>query len=289
MIKFNKNKLQTFKCKINVTGAGDNPKITPRLILSPKKSVGKLFFEGEYNDGTVIIEMQTGLDFAKSGDLILEIITNNTVFQPWSDTYEIVSEQVVVEGIELIDNDAQIIVEVTDTPKKASKTKINEFKDDLFKPNIDPKVKKRIIEYIEKTKQIPNKKARKQLLKYIIHSYKPNKTILEWGDKVFLNNTSAKAKIAMYCAELEDKKIKENRDSNIKIHFPEIEEWENNNKGNIMNWYVVSKKKWNKDRAKEFQTAVGYNPEEYWFDKFTDNKNIDGSFTYKWQSYSNSN
>ena len=285
MIKFNKNKLQTFKCKVNVTGAGENPKITPRLILSPKGSKAKLFFEGKYDDGKCIVEIETGLDFAKKGDLVLEILANSTVFQPWKDTFEIVSEQVVVEGVELIDNDNEIIVEVTDTPKKTSKKQITEVKDPLFLTN-SPKVKKQINEYIDRTKHIKNKKAKRRLLKYIVSSYKPKKSILEWAGGIFVNTASPKAKIGMYYAEMNSKKIRESRDANLKVHFPEVEEWKNKVNGSMMEWEVVCKKPWTSSKAEQFQSAVGYDPAGYWFGQFNSKKNIDGSFTYKWKSYS---
>lgn len=294
MIKFNKNKLQTFKCKVNVTGAGENPKITPRLILSPKGSKAKLFFEGKYDDGKCIVEIETGLDFAKSGDLVLEIITNSTVFQPWKDTFEIISEQVVVEGIELIDNDNEIIVEVTDTPNKTPKTNKQPIvKDDLFNSKVPAKIKQKImIEYIDRTKNIKNKTARKELLKYIITEYKPKKSILEWGSKVFLTTHNPKAKIAMYMAELEQTKIDKKRIAEgkleIKKKYPDVEEWSTDKQGMWLNWEVVGKKDWGPNDAKKFQTVAGYDPNGYHFANFNKSKNIDGTFTYKWKCYSSS-
>jgi len=294
MIKFNKNKLQTFKCKVNVTGAGENPKITPRLILLPKGSKAKLFFEGKYDDGKCIVEIETGLDFAKSGDLVLEILANSTVFQPWKDTFEIVSEQVVVEGIELIDNDMEIIVEVTDTPKKAPKThKQPILKDKLFNSKVPAKTKHRIVtEYIDKTKNIKNKKTRKELLKHIIAEYKPKKSILEWGSRVFVSTLDPKAKIAMYMAELENtkfekKKIAEGK-AEIKKKYPDVEEWSSDTQGMWINWQVVGKKEWGPNDAKKFQTTAGYDPNGYHFANFNKSKNIDGTFTYKWKCYSSS-
>lgn len=294
MITFNKNKLQTFKCKVNVTGAGDNPKIIPRLILSPTGSKAKLFFEGEYDDGKCIIEIETGLDFVKSGDLILEIITNNTVFQPWKDTFEIISEQVVVEGIELIDNDNEIIVEVIDTPEKASKTnKQPILKDKLFNSKVPAETKQRIVtEYIDRVKNIKNKKTRKELLKHIITEYKPKKNILEWGSKIFVSTLNPKAKIAMYMAELENikfekKKIIESK-AKIKKKYPDVEEWSNDTLGSWITWYVVGKKEWGPNDAKKFQAIAGYDPNSYHFANFNKSKNIDGTFTYRWKSYSSS-
>lgn len=295
MIKFNKNKLQTFKCTVNVTGAGDNPKIIPRLILSPTGSKSKLFFEGKYDDGKCIIEIETGLDFVKSGDLILEIITNNTVFQPWKDTFEIISERVVVEDIELIDNNNEIIVEVIDTPEKTPKINTQPIlKDELFNFNIPAKTKQKIItEYINRIKNIKNKKTRKELLKHIITEYKPKKSILEWGSKVFVNTLNPKAKIAMYMTELENikfekKKIAESK-AEIKKKYPDIEEWSSNTLGSWITWYVVSEKEWGPNDAKKFQTIAGYNPNIYYFVDFNKSKNIDGTFTYKWKCYSLNN
>jgi len=291
MIKFNKNKLQTFKCKVNVTGAGDNPKITPRLILLPKGSKAKVFFEGKYDDGKCIIEIETGLDFAKKGDLVLEILANSTVFQPWKDTFEIVSEQVVVEGIELIDSDMEIIVEVTDTPKKTPKTKV--VNHNLFKSKVPKKTQQKIVtEYIDRTKNIKNKKNRKELLTHIITKYKPKKRVLEWGSQVFVSTHNPKAKVAMYMAELEQSKIDKRKiaegKSEIDKKYPEVEEWSSDRQGMWMNWKVVAKKDWGPRDARKFQTTAGYDPNGYHFANFNKSKNIDDTFTFTWKCYSSS-
>jgi len=274
LIKFNKNKTQTFKCKANISGAGSNPKITPRLILSPNNSAAKLFFEGKYESGECIIEIQHDLNLAPKGDVLLEIITNNTIFQLWKDEYEVISEKIVVEGVELLDNDSQIIVEV-------EKPKTKKIEENIFKKKVKNETKELVLEYISKTKQIKNKKDRDKLLKHILHEYKPNKRILEWGGRVFLTTNAPKAKIAMYCAELKHKHVNEN--NNLNKLYPEVEEWKKTKNGSYLDWFVVTKKPWNQNIAEKFQSNAGYSPLGYDFFKFKSTKNIDGTFTNTWK------
>lgn len=276
LIKFNKNKIQTFKYKANITGAGSNPKITPRLILSPKNSSAKLFFEGKYDSGECIIEIQHDLNLLPKGEVLLEIITNNTIFQPWKDEYEVVAEKIVVEGVELIDNDSKIMVEI-----EKPKTKKNKIEENIFNKSVKNKTKQLVLEYIDKTKNIKNKKDRNELLKHILHQYKPNNKILEWGGRVFLTTNAPKAKIAMYYAELKHKQINENE--NLNKLYPEIEEWKKTKNGSYLDWFVVTKKPWNQNKAEQFQSKAGYSPFGYDFFKFKSTKNIDGTYTNTWK------
>jgi len=76
-----------------------------------------------------------------------------------------------------------------------------------------------------------------------------------------------------------------NLKSQIKSQFPEVIEWSKNSFLSDLKWKVVSKKKWDRKRASEFQTAVGYAPEGYGGPyKFQDKQNSDGTFTSTWNS-----
>ena len=179
MLKFNKNKPQTFKCKVEIQGA-DSPKVTPRLILSSKKNNMKLFFEGKYENNSCEIVIPSMVNIEKSGEVTLEIIANDTVFQPWQSTYEILSETVVVENVELIDNKNEITVKVIQESDKEDKKELIESK--YYQP-------------------IKNAKNKKKLLAFIKDSYIPNKKIFEWANKEFNDTKSIKSKMAMYCKE----------------------------------------------------------------------------------------
>jgi len=182
VLTLNRNKNETFKCKISIKGAGDNPKRQMRLILSPESSKTKIFFEGIYKNNECFIEIPPISDsFLNRGDVILEVIANNTVFQPWKDKFEILSESVIVENVELINNDQQIIIEV-ETNKK------------LFKPNLNSKSKKEVKECLKKIKNINNKN---KLIREI-KEFKPNKQTLNWAKNIFENINSQRAKLLMY-------------------------------------------------------------------------------------------
>ena len=257
MLKFHKNKSQTFKCRIEIQGA-DNPKITPRLILSPNSSNANLFFEGKYDKNQCEINISPTVNITNKGNVILEIIANDTVFRPWKSTYEIVSEQMVVENVELIDAKNNISIKLVETVKE----------------DVDDK-------YLEYVKRIPDKK-KKKFLEYIKNSYKPKKQLLEWSQKEFNDTNSLKSKLAMFYKQNESKLIKED----VNSKFPEIEEWDKNKVGSYYHWKVISKKKWDDKTAIKFQESLGYSENPYGFYKFNIKKNIDGTFTITWESSS---
>jgi CRISPR/Cas system CMR-associated protein Cmr5 small subunit len=258
MLKFYKNKPQIFKCRVEIQGA-DSPKVIPRLIFSPKNGA-KLFFEGKYNDKHCEIDIAHNLDIANKGDVVLEIIANDTIFTPWKSTYEIVSNKAVVENIELIDKKNNISVKLIDSIKEE-------------KEEIDNK-------YTDYIKKIPSDK-RKKVLEHILHSFKPKKQILEWSQKQFNDTNSLKAKMAMFYKQNKHILIKED----IKTKFPEVEEWDRKKQGSMLNWEVVSKKDWKMDKAEDFQEQAGYSPLGYGGPyNFKSKKNIDGTYTITWQS-----
>lgn len=171
MLKFHKNKPQTFKCKVEIQGV-DNPKITPRLILSPNNSNMNLFFEGKYDNKQCEIVISSTANITNKGSVILEIIANDTIFKPWKSTYEIVSQEIVVENVELIDSKNNISVQ-------------------LIEENTDNS-------YLDVLKKIPTNKRRKKFLEYIKNSYRPKKYLLEWSKKELGETNSLKAKLMMY-------------------------------------------------------------------------------------------
>ncbi len=261
MLKFHKNKSQTFKCRVEIQGT-DNPKITPRLILSPNNSNMNLFFEGKYDNKQCEIIISTTANIPNKGSVILEIIANDTVFKPWKSTYEIVSDEIVVENIELVDSKNSISVKLVESVKESKE--------------VDEK-------YLDYIKKIPDKK-KKKFLEYVKNSYKPKKQLLEWSQKEFNDVNSLKSKLAMFYKQNESKLIKED----IKTKFPEIEDWNKKQVGSYFHWKVITKKKWDKNRAIDFQESLGYSENPYGFYKFETDKNIDGTFTNTWESSSHS-
>ena len=157
---------------------------------------------------------------------------------------------------------------------------INNKKINIFKPEVSKKTKKQIFEYINITKKV--QLGRDELISEIIKNYKPISSIKKWANNIFENINNPKAKIAMYCKQLETKVIKESRDTMLKQNFPDVEEWTSNQQLSSIKWKVIAKKKWDDMRAAAFQTAIGYDPNGYGFYKFDVDKNIDGTFTIKW-------
>ena len=71
MLVFNKIKNQSFVCKIEVKGAGTNPTVIPRLILSPLNTNISLFFEGKIDDGQCTVVIPYIADIGYKGKAIL--------------------------------------------------------------------------------------------------------------------------------------------------------------------------------------------------------------------------
>jgi len=282
MLKFYKNKSQTFKCRVEVQGA-DSPKVIPRLILISQSGGPRVFFEGKYNDGQCEINIASTSNISSNkGDVVLEIIANNTVFTPWKSKYEIVMEQVVVESV----GDVELVS--SDSTPSLSLSFIEEDILEDTKPKMQKqKPKKKTIKenkHIEFLKRVSTSK-RKKLLEHIQYSYKPNKQVLKWGRKQFKDVNSLDVKLRMFYEQNKSKTIKED----IKSKFPEVEEWDRNKVGSTINWKIVSKKKWNSKKAAQFQTQAGYDPMGYGGpDEYKEKKNIDGTFTISWSSGANS-
>ena len=289
MLVFNKIKNQSFVCKIEVKGAGTNPTVIPRLILSPLNTNISLFFEGKIDDGQCTVVIPYIADIGHKGKAILEVIAESTVFKPWTDDYEIISENVVVEGVRLVETKPKISISVPKKEKivnKPIKKQITEkFKyPEIFKKNCKSSTKKLVTEFIKKTKNISDVKSRNKLLEYIIKSYKPKIKTIIWAKDIFNNLDESKAKIAMYCYQIKEQRIHED----MKSKYPEVEEWDRIPRGSKQIFKAVTKKRWDEKKAQQFQSATGYNPAGYGFYDFKIIKNIDGTFTNTWTCSSSS-
>ncbi|GJQ43849.1 MAG: hypothetical protein JETCAE03_33470 [Ignavibacteriaceae bacterium] len=129
-------------------------------------------------------------------------------------------------------------------------------------------------------KEVPKNK-RKKLLEYIQYSYKPNKKILEWGMRMYGNQTNAlTAKLGMFYEQNKNQFIIK---ENLKSEFPEIKSWNNNKRFSSLYWTVITKKDWKMNRAEDFQDAAGYSPMGYGGPyEFQSKKNDDGTYTITW-------
>lgn len=71
--------------------------------------------------------------------------------------------------------------------------------------------------------------------------------------------------------------------------FPEVLQYDTQQKLSSLHWLVITTKKWTNDDASEFQSAAGYSPMGYGGPyKFREEVLSDGKFEYKWHSAASS-
>lgn len=101
MFKLYTDKINTFKCKVEIEGASESTALA-RLIVEGESH--NLMFDGKIKDN--ICEVNLGKfknfdNFKNKGSMKLEIIADDTYFVPWKSEYEVEqSKNVVVEMIE---------------------------------------------------------------------------------------------------------------------------------------------------------------------------------------------
>jgi hypothetical protein len=150
-----------FECKIELTGASIK-EAQARLIVTTSDK--KMLFEGSVtNDGTTVVsipKVKGILDENDVGNMELEIIVDDTYFQPWTGTYNVM------------------------TSKKAWVSEVVEQKVDK-KPAMKVNVKPQNIDYDRKINRIvENLSKRKITSRNILHS-KNKKTVYSLMESAF--------------------------------------------------------------------------------------------------------
>lgn len=201
MLKFNKNKKQTFECKVEIEGA-DYSKTRPRLILSPTGDSKHVFFEGKIEGTTCKVIIPEGLDIARSGEVSLEVVVDNTLFTPWHSTYEMLVESVKVNEVSMHKNEptVKVIEEKVSVSKPTVTVKVPQKPKGMLKEGLSPRYKKVIEEFVGSYKKL-NTKDRKFLRENILPKYKPSKSTQAWAKSVFNDTTSLIPKVCMYAFE----------------------------------------------------------------------------------------
>jgi len=164
MYKIFLDKQDNFKCKIQLEGASLQ-EATTRLILESDKQ--NLIFYGTVDMlGECIIPIKGVKGILKendTGNIKLEVIAEDTYFNPWNDEYTAdVSKKIRVE---VIQNE---VIKPKATVKKAVVVEINQPNDDIYKP---------LVELLKRNKFNRKKisKHQKQVLPIIKEYFKKNK------------------------------------------------------------------------------------------------------------------
>ena len=92
MLRLYKNKFQTFECSVEIEGA-DTSEAFSRIILYPKNDTRNVMYEGVIVGDKVEVDINSNINVAKEGKVVLEIIVDNSlIFTPWEDVYEVVDQ-----------------------------------------------------------------------------------------------------------------------------------------------------------------------------------------------------
>lgn len=131
------DKSELFEAKLTVDGAKE---VRCRLLIENDNI--NIVFNGkiENNKCTVKIPKLNGiLDEGTTGNIRLEVIADNTLFEPWSKTYSVsqktkvtVNEQTIVEDEESV-TDKKVVVEVIQNEEQSQETNIKELIKELHK------------------------------------------------------------------------------------------------------------------------------------------------------------
>lgn len=157
MYKFYTDKNEIFECNLNLEGA-ELSKSKARLLLESNNH--NLLFYGDIdNNGKCTInvpKLKNLLNENDKGTIKLEIIAEDTFFEPWIDNYEVITNKKVT--VEVIENNKPIINE---NIKKVNVSNISQTN------NLDIKINK-FIKLLEKRNiNISNLNKNKKTLKLI--------------------------------------------------------------------------------------------------------------------------
>lgn len=226
MIKFQKNKTQLFQCKIMIEGA-DKSTAKPRLILYPKNDSRNIFFEGTIDDGICSINILPNLNVSDIGKAVLEVIVENSIiFQPWTTEYEIVTEKVKVDeinishaqigaSVKVIEDDikinnknAVINTNIRQTPKRiVEKNKtFDSLVEEAAKLISDDKIEnKKLLKAYNESISSLSKVELSHMIKFVRESYKPTTKTIAWAKQAIGDSDSVKSKLLMYCHQLKNR------------------------------------------------------------------------------------
>ncbi len=191
MLKFNKNKKQTFECKVEIEGA-DYTKTRPRLVLSPTGDNKHIFFEGKIDAGTCKVIIPEGLEIARNGEVVLEVLVDNTMFTPWKSTYEMLVESVKVNEVAIKKNEptVKVIEEKVAVQKPKVTVTVPQKPKGVIKEGLPHRHKRVVEEFVASYKKL-SPKDRTFLRENILSKYKPSKSTRMWAESVFNETTCA--------------------------------------------------------------------------------------------------
>lgn len=187
-MEFFRDKSKLFECDIKVSGTEFNM-IRPRLIFKLDGSPFNLVVEGKVTtDGKCQIETPAfkNMPSIKGGNVTLEVIAENMLFESWHSDFELQnSMNVVVENVTTESKKYPL----TETKKVEVivKEEFNTRTNKYLKENIDKKSHALINEALKKYTGMTE--DQKLYVKSILKEFKPKRETLEWSKRRFSDKT----------------------------------------------------------------------------------------------------
>ena len=189
MITFYKDVSDVFRCDVSIEGASLNESKI-RLVLEFDNGKTYLFKGKVSSDGKVEIPVpKINEESDSGGNATLEVIAENTFFEPWTGNFKLKSRKAVqVEGVSVgVTHKKNVVVNNVSKLNERKLTKNQKLIKDILK-SYDPNSKKIMAE---------------------LSDYEPTKRIKNWGKKVFKDKVNTPK--AQYCMMIIENRVQRNK------------------------------------------------------------------------------
>lgn len=189
------DKNEIFECNISITGGTLNSTKVRMILNFDDKFDNSIVCYGNIleNKKCKITLPPLKNIISKTGNAVLEVISDNTYFESWNSKFNIEkSKDVVVESVTIGSKEStNTKVEINiESKKEKVKEPIKEVKKniksiDILNENIKERDKDRILKYIEQYKKIVSKKETKEKLEESLKNFEPSVVSHVWSKNIF--------------------------------------------------------------------------------------------------------
>ena len=189
VITFYKDKSDVFRCDVAIDGASLNESKI-RLVLEFDNGKSYLFKGKVSSDGKVEIPVpKMNEENDSGGNATLEVIAENTFFEPWSGNFKLKSRKAVqVEGVSVGgSSEKKVLVNNVSGAKEKKVSKNQKLINDILE-SYNPRSKKQRAE---------------------LSDYEPVKNVKDWGRKLFKERVDSPK--AQYCMMVIESRMRKKR------------------------------------------------------------------------------
>lgn len=196
MIIFYRDESNTFKCDIKIEGASLNQSKARLLLRFEDRAY---VYDGTIDSGGHCeIEIAKLQEDATTGNATLEVIAENTFFEPWKASFELRNKKSVhLEQVSVNEERKLKKVVVVESVQVGSD-------DDLFVVECSLTNRKLVNTILEKYHILSEQNLRKVLDQ--LKEYKPSKEHMTWARTVFINPVCTEARYCMRSLSLVNRK-----------------------------------------------------------------------------------